>query len=521
MISIQTNVASLTAQQNLRVNSNFQNKTINELTSGYRINSAGDDAAGLAVANQLRDNVTELNQGVLNANDGAGQLQIIDGGLTNIGNILDRLKTLATESASDTFTGNRGTLNNEYQSLLQEINRQAANIGLSNQGGTGSQFNTKLSVYIGGGSTQSNAQVAVDLSGSPNLVDSGGLSIGATSIGQGGTTLSSNTQTTLNNPSTMILTTHTTGGKQTFNINYVDSTGTQQTLAATVTSTSAAGISVANALNQLNSQLSGINLTAAVDGSGQLVIGGSTAFTLTSAAITPNASGSGTVDATSGLTSTSATGLNLGDYNISGGTFAAPNSSQDEVVSFSNGTVTKFVTLSSTNSDTAAHMADTINAQTDSIGVYAMVDSAGNLSVQSAGAFTMTMVQHDDDGSGVAAGPWTSVAVGGAITVGGPSTTASSTGNALSALTAINNAVAQLGQVQGRVGAGENQLNYAINLAQSQITNFSSADSQIRDADVAAEAANLTKAQVLQQASIAAMAQANSAPQQILTLLRG
>ncbi len=64
-------------------------------------------------------------------------------------------------------------------------------------------------------------------------------------------------------------------------------------------------------------------------------------------------------------------------------------------------------------------------------------------------------------------------------------------------------------------------LGYAINLAQSQITNFDSAESQIRDTDVAAAAANLSKAQVLQQASIAAMAQANSAPQQVLSLLRG
>ena len=78
-----------------------------------------------------------------------------------------------------------------------------------------------------------------------------------------------------------------------------------------------------------------------------------------------------------------------------------------------------------------------------------------------------------------------------------------------------------LGGVQGKVGSGQNQLNYAISLAQSQITNFSSAESQIRDADIAAEAANLSKSQVLQQASIAAMAQANSAPQQVLTLLRG
>ena len=71
------------------------------------------------------------------------------------------------------------------------------------------------------------------------------------------------------------------------------------------------------------------------------------------------------------------------------------------------------------------------------------------------------------------------------------------------------------------MGTGQNVLNYAIGLAQSQISNFSAAESRIRDADVAAEAANLTKAQVLQQATMAAMAQANSAPQAVLALLRG
>ena len=82
-------------------------------------------------------------------------------------------------------------------------------------------------------------------------------------------------------------------------------------------------------------------------------------------------------------------------------------------------------------------------------------------------------------------------------------------------------AVSALGTAQAAVGKGMNQLNYAVGLAQSQVSNFSAAESRIRDADVAAEAANLTKAQVLQQASIAAMAQANSAPQAVLALLRG
>ena len=94
MISVQTNLSSLLAQENLRVNNEFQSKTIQRLTSGYRINQSGDDAAGLAVANGYRSSVTELTQGVRNANDGVSTLQIIDGGLSNITKMLDRAKTL-------------------------------------------------------------------------------------------------------------------------------------------------------------------------------------------------------------------------------------------------------------------------------------------------------------------------------------------------------------------------------------------------------------------------------------------
>ena len=78
-----------------------------------------------------------------------------------------------------------------------------------------------------------------------------------------------------------------------------------------------------------------------------------------------------------------------------------------------------------------------------------------------------------------------------------------------------------LGSSQAVVGRGENQFNYAINLANSQLTNFQAAESTIRDADLATESANLTKAQILLQAGVAALAQANSAPQQVLSLLKG
>lgn len=283
MLSIQTNYASLAAQDNLRVNTDFQVKTIGRVTSGFRINSSGDDAAGLVVANQYRSQVAELTQGVRNANDGVSTLQIIDGGLNNISKMLDRLKTLATEAASDTFTGSRATLDAEFQDLLLEIDRQADNINL---GATDGTLAAELEVYIGG----NQPKVTVDLS--------------SVVFTQGG--------------------------------------------------------------------------VAQAAGPGQ-------------------------------------------------------------------------------------------------------VDSA-------------------------------SLLLGGDIT---------SAANAETAIGAINDAISNLGVVQGVVGTGQNKLAAAINLAQSQIANFSAAESRIRDADMAAEAANLTKAQVLQQASLAAMAQANAAPQAVLSLLKG
>ena len=175
--SINTNVASLQAQNYLSINSAFQDKTIQRVTSGLRIVNSGDDAAGLAVANGYRSNEAALTQGVQNANDGLSQMQIADGGISNISALLDRARTLATQSASGTFTGDRTVLNGEFQSVLGEINRQAQAIGL-NQGGT---FAKSLSVFMGGGQGTTsaavikNGSVSVDLSQSTVDTQSLGL----------------------------------------------------------------------------------------------------------------------------------------------------------------------------------------------------------------------------------------------------------------------------------------------------------------------------------------------------------
>ncbi len=176
--SINTNIAALEAQNYLSKDSQFQSKTINSVTSGLRIVNSGDDAAGLAIANGLRNSEAVLTQGIQNANDGLATLQTVDGGVNNISQLLDRASTLATESSSSTFTGDRGVLNQEFQSVLSEVNRQAQAIGLN----TGGSFAQSLSVFIGGGrssgssTTIQNGSIGLDLSKSAVDTQALGLS---------------------------------------------------------------------------------------------------------------------------------------------------------------------------------------------------------------------------------------------------------------------------------------------------------------------------------------------------------
>jgi flagellin len=193
---INTNIPSLVAQDNLRLTSDFQQKTITRVTSGLRITSSGDDAAGLAIANGFRSDIAVLSQGIRNANDGLSTLQIIDGGINNISKLLDRARTLATQSASGTYTGSRSVLNSEFQSVLGEINRQAQAIGLDR----GGQFAKSLSVFIGGGKANAtteivNGSVAVDLRASTVDAQSLGLS-GVQAASATGTDLSTSSSTT-------------------------------------------------------------------------------------------------------------------------------------------------------------------------------------------------------------------------------------------------------------------------------------------------------------------------------------
>ena len=124
--SVVTNVSAVNAQANLYQTNIGLRQALTRVSSGYRINYSGDDAAGLAVANQYRSEVAVLQQGVRNANDGLSDLQIKDGALDNMSKLLDRLAVLATQAASgQTTQTSRTTLDSEFQDVLFEITREA------------------------------------------------------------------------------------------------------------------------------------------------------------------------------------------------------------------------------------------------------------------------------------------------------------------------------------------------------------------------------------------------------------
>jgi flagellin len=526
-LSIQTNVASLTAQNNISANAAFQTNTIDQLSSGYRINSSADDAAGLAVANKYRGDTAELTQGVLNANNGVSSLQIVDGGVTNISTIVNRLRTLATESASNTFTGNRSTLNNEYQGLLSEINRQASNVNLN----TGGSYNANLITYVGGGGSQNgaaaaqaNAQVTVNLSGANNAVDTLGLGISATNIAGGGTKV-----TEASGPANAVrlddtAATFLAGGTQSFSFNVATATG-NTVVSATLNATSAAaGLTGSGVIDSLNTQLSQYGINASIASDGTLQFGGNVAFTGTTTGVV---TGTGNSVTNAGIVGNVS---NSSNYTANSSAFAAfaggAGVANSEVIVFQNASGSTSVTLDGSNASTLQAALTQLNTKLNATGISAVATADGaNISFQSASSFNVNDLGNTQGsapaGELFVAGAAAGSVSGASVAVTGPAANASSTGNALQALTLLANAVSNLGLVQGTVGAGINKLNYAVNLAQSQITNYSAAQSGIRDADVAAEAANLTKAQVLQQASLAALAQANSAPQAVLSLLKG
>jgi flagellin len=182
--SILNNISALNAQNQLNINNVNLNRTLARLSSGKRINTGADDAAGLQIADSLSANTKALDQAVRNANDGISVSQIADGALQEITNLLTRGVTLAEEAATGTVdTAGRQSLNNELQQIQSEIARIAQQ---TNYNGTGifttgaGNINGSLSVYVGDISQVSSISVTISsigVDGSGKVTDLGGANL--------------------------------------------------------------------------------------------------------------------------------------------------------------------------------------------------------------------------------------------------------------------------------------------------------------------------------------------------------
>ena len=534
--SINTNITSMQAQAALNRTQQFQAKTINRVTTGLRIVNSGDDAAGLAVANGLRSDQAVLTQGLQNLNSAQSTLQTIDSGLSNIGGLLDRARTLATQSASDSFTGDRSTLNNEFKSVMTEIDRQSQAVGI-NVGGT---FARTMQVFVGGGAGTTstaaavNGSVTVDLSGATADTKSLGLT-GYSAKGAGIT--GSNVSAFLTAAKTL-----STSATLTFTgANF--SAGSGAAVSATVNLagvTDLAGLAAAintgieQAGNQVGSQFAafkaaGITAVAGLNSAGTLsainFTAGNNAFMVSAVTGTATDSGANLLNGAAGATVTAVAYNASGTQQVNTLAFAAV-ATGTQVVAFSatddTGTLqTLNVNLATgTTGATGASAVAELNTQLQAKGhgmqnIVAVWDAVGtNVSYVSTKSFTVQATG--------GTGGFTSAATNTSAVVGTTSVVDISTSsNATSAVNALSSAVKALGSAQAIVGKSENAMTYASGLASTQLVNLASSESQIRDADLAAEAANLSKAQILSQAGVAALAQANSAPQAVLSLLKG
>lgn len=531
-LTINTNIASLQSQEYLRISTEFQQKTINRVTSGLRIISSGDDAAGLSIANGFRSDRAVLMQGVRNANDGLSTLQTIDGGINNIAQLLDRARTLAAQSASGTFTGSRSVLDSEFQSVISEIDRQATSIGLD----SGGEFNKNLSVFIGGGrgttdaGVISNGSVSVDLSSS--TVDSKGLGLSAYRS-KGNIDLSGNgTTTALNGATSIQLQFFGSGFGQTgvgepitVTVNTQGVNGAQGLADAVNAAISGYGATTVYGTNFKNA-----NITASISADGKYLQFDSS---VTAFEVVGVGSGAGTADRvlagdnvrlySSGVQYTTASWTNLAQSTSQSVNFSVVDANGE------------LQTLSVTLNDdvdalTADDAIDQINTalQNSNRAALQSIVAVSNLDAGDQIRFMSTSPEFSVAFSPTEGGAATGLN-GGVFglqdsvedTTNSSSLSIATAELAEAAVTALGNAVAALGEAQAVVGKGQNQFSFAISLASTQLTNLAASESRIRDADLAAEAANLTKAQILQQAGIAAMAQANSAPQAVLNLLQG
>lgn len=488
---IQHNIAALNSYRNLTGNNNAVAKNLEKLSSGYRINRAGDDAAGLAISEKMRAQITGLNTAQKNAQDGVSLVQTAEGALTEVHSMLNRMVELADQSANGTYDNevDRANLQKEIDSLKDEIDRIAD-------------------------STNFNGINLLDGSLSAAKLDVKSANINNNPITP---TVNAATGTT----SEFVVAAGANGTKQTLTVEYADESGTLHEVEVEYTSGNSAVANDTAILGALQkSELASV-FDIKSDKAGK--------FTLTSKVGGENGAkltGISTTDTTQDVVKAGAVTkgknetvtLTNGAQNITAGSTIVLNGKTYEfVANTSSKPKTEGATAIVVGADVDATIAN-LNTALENAGVKA-TKSTNDLvlsATKDGAALTLQIGDTSEDFNqmNVSVGDMHTAALGIAdIDI-------STQAGAKAAVDKIKSAINSVSSTRGDLGAIQNRLEHTINNLSVTAENMTAAESRIRDVDMANEMMAYTKNNILVQSSQAMLAQANQLPQGVLQLLQ-
>jgi flagellin len=492
---INTNVLSIDAQRNLSTSQGLLATSLQRLSSGLRINSAKDDAAGLAISNRFTTQINGLNQAVRNAGDGISLAQTAESALGELTNNLQRIREIAVQAANaSNSASDRAALDQEVQQRLAEVQRIASQTAFNGQKVLNGTFgNATFQVGANVGET-----ITVGLSTSMLTTQ-----IGKTADYVGGSAYNSNLAigqqgTGVNNANAL-------------NNNVTIAVGTGQAVNVGV---SAAGTAAGQGAGSAFAKAAAINAAS---------IGGLTATADT------------TLELNYATTSTNGYALSINGIAVQAAT-TAPLTGAQLATNINANSATTGVTASFAGAVLTLNAVDGRNIdvnQTATATEGIQAATANNNSVN--GAFTWAGGSADHVAVGsirLSAADTITLAGGGVADIGYAAGSLALGNSALNSasVTTVANANTTIGRVdaalttvsgfRSTLGAIQNRFESTIASLQAVSENLSASRSRILDADFAAETANLTKAQILQQAGTAILAQANAAPQSVLALLK-
>ncbi len=479
-LTVNTNVSSLNAQRNLGTSQASLNTSLQRLSSGLRINSAKDDAAGLAISERFTSQIRGNEVAVRNANDGISLAQTAEGALGEIGNNLQRMRELAVQASNATNSdSDRASINNEIQTLSTEIDRVAQ----------GTTFNgTKL---LDGSFSSKTFQVGANNQATDKITIANLASARTSALGGAG----ASTQATVAGG---VTTAALAAGDLTINGQQVGASTAGTGLGQTADS----AYSVAAAINAVSGQ-SGVTATAnettysgAVPGGNGAIAAG--AFSINGVAVGAVADGGDAVGQGANVAA------EINRISSQTGVTAAADS------------VTGAVTLTAADGRNIDIQGDTSDT---GFGAEAAADSVVTTStVTLESASDINISGGNVANAGLAAGATAAVTTTSANTISNMNVLTAS--NAVKALDTIDAALGSINSSRAELGAIQNRFSSVVSNTQATIENLSASRGRIQDTDFAKETANLSRAQVLQQAGTAMLSQANQSSQGVLSLLR-